>query len=50
MGVGKVSVLFSDNLGGAMNSNYIPYFQIEATTNLVDWEILDTPLSVTNGM
>jgi photosystem II stability/assembly factor-like uncharacterized protein len=46
---GTVSGSFGDGDGGQMDSNYLPFFQVLASTNLANWELLDTPLSVTNG-
>ena len=48
-GAGQVQVQFSDNAGGAMISNYIPYFEVQASTNLVNWSPLSTTVTVTNG-
>jgi hypothetical protein len=49
LGEGVVNVSFGDQPGGTMLTNYIPFFQVQASSNLLDWEILDTTLSVTNG-
>jgi hypothetical protein len=48
IGAGEVSISFGDSPGGAMVTNYIPFFQVQASSNLIDWEVLNTTLSVTN--
>ncbi|HXU75717.1 MAG TPA: immunoglobulin domain-containing protein [Methylomirabilota bacterium] len=46
---GNVQILFGDSDGGIMATNDVAGFQVEATTNLVDWVPLTNSLSVTNG-
>ena len=46
---GEVNVSFGDQSSVPMLTNYSPFFQVQASSNLVDWEVLNTTLSVTNG-
>jgi len=47
---GTVRILFGDSDGRLLTSNEITNFQVEATTNLVNWVPLTNSLSLTNGL
>ena len=42
-------VAASDSDGGLLSSTDLPFFQVWTSTNLVNWELLPTVLTFTNG-
>ena len=46
---GSVGFLFGDSDGGPLSSADLLRFDVNASTNLVDWEILTNSLTLTNG-
>ncbi|HEY5912439.1 MAG TPA: immunoglobulin domain-containing protein [Verrucomicrobiae bacterium] len=47
---GSVALVFSDSDGGLLSAADLPHFEVDSTTNLLDWEILTNALTLTNGM
>jgi hypothetical protein len=47
---GSILLTFSDSDGAAMSGPDLPHFQVNASTNLVDWEVLTNTLVFTNGL
>jgi hypothetical protein len=47
---GSFGFLFGDSDGGQLSSADLPRFEVNASTNLVDWEILTNSLTLTNGL
>ena len=47
---GSVTILFGDSDGGSLTTNDLPNFQVQATSNLLNWVVLTNSLSLTNGM
>lgn len=45
----KVQLLFSDSDGALLTTNELGNFEVQASTNLIDWSPLTNGLSLTNG-
>jgi hypothetical protein len=47
---GSVAFKFGDSDSGLLSSNDIAHFTIVVSTNLVDWDVLTSPLFLANGL
>jgi hypothetical protein len=47
---GGLEVMFSDSDGGALTAADVPHFEVQASTNLADWQVLTNSLVLTNGL